>query len=123
MKTGIRIDPNLEQPTLKQDNAGFTVTLPLPIVSENEETEEKSITFLDCKFPYDDDGKAKVGRLFRACVYHLTTHTLMPINQEVTSKRRSTLDCFTTSLVNDIYVNSYLTAWYPDKLEDVDQAF
>ncbi|PVX25359.1 MAG: hypothetical protein CW691_04845 [Candidatus Bathyarchaeum sp.] len=119
MKTGICIDPKLKQPILKQDNAGFTVTLPLPIVSENEETEEKSITFLDCKFPYDDDGKGKVGRLFRACVYHLTTHTLMPKNQGVKSKRRSTLDCFINSLVNDIYVNSYLTAWYPDKLADI----
>ncbi len=119
MKTGIRIDPNLKQPTLTQNKAGFTVTLPLPIVSENEETEEKTITFLGYKFPADDYGKARIGRLFRACVYHLTTHTLMPTSKWKKQKRQATIDRFANSFVNDIYVNSYLTAWYPDKLADI----
>ncbi len=120
MKTGIRIDQKLKQPILTHDKAGFNVTLPLPIISENEETEEKTTSFLGYIFPTDDMGKARVGRLFRACVYHLTTHTLMPVTERMTiSKRRTTLDRFTDSLVNDTYVNAYLGAWYPDKLADI----
>jgi len=120
LKTGIRIDQKLKQPILTHDKAGFNITLPLPVVSENED-EEKTISFLGYKFPADDIGKARVGRLFRACVYHLTTHTLMPVTEEkmVPAKKRSILDSFTESLVNDIYVNAYLTAWYPDKLADM----
>jgi hypothetical protein len=41
MKTGICVDKKTRQPTLTHDKAGFNVTLPLPIVTENEETEEK----------------------------------------------------------------------------------
>ena len=41
MKTGICIEPNLKQPILRQNQAGFNVTLPLPDVTENKETEEK----------------------------------------------------------------------------------
>ena len=120
MKTGICVDPKLKQPIFTQNKAGFNITLPLPIVTENEETEEKTIHFLGYKFPGDETGKAKVGRLFRACVYHLTTHTLMPITEKMaTSKHRSILDRFTNSLVNDVYVNAYITAWYPDKLADI----
>ncbi|MCW4014999.1 MAG: hypothetical protein NWF06_01380 [Candidatus Bathyarchaeota archaeon] len=121
MKTGISIETKLNQPTLTQNKAGFNVTVPLPVVTVNEETEEKTITFLGYKFAADDEGKAKVGRLFRACVYHLTTHTLMPVNPEkiAPAKHCSILGRFTNSLVNDVYVNSYLTAWYPDKLADM----
>jgi len=119
MKTGIRVDQKLKQPTLTHDKAGFNVTLPLPIVSKNEETEEKTMSFLGYKFPVDDMGKARVGRLFRACVYHLTIHTLMPVTEKLaTPKKRSILGRFTGSFVNDIYVNAYLAAWYPDKLAD-----
>lgn len=121
MKTGICIDQKLKQPTLTRDKVGFNVTLPLPIVSEDEETEEKTMTFLSYKFPIGDMGKARVGRLFRACVYHLTTHTLMPVTEGrlAASKQRSMVGRFTESLVNDVYVNAYLAAWYPDKLADI----
>jgi hypothetical protein len=121
MKARIRLSPQLQQPILTRDKAGFNVTLPLPIVSEDEEKEEKTISFLGYEFPADDAGKAKVGRLFRACVFHLTTHTLMPINEEqaVPSTNRSTVEAFSESLVNDVYVNAYLAAWYPDKLADL----
>jgi len=120
IKARIRIDPKLQLPILTQDKAGFNVTLPLPSVSEEEE--EKTISFLGYEFPADDTGKAKVGRLFRACVFHLTTHTLMPVSAEkmasLTSKR-SLVEAFSESLVNDAYVNAYITAWYPDKLADM----
>ena len=121
MKTGIRIDPKLVQPVLMQNSAGFTITLPLPVVSVNEETEEKTVSFLGYKFVADDDGKAKVGRLFRACVYHLTTHTLMHVNEDkiAPANHHTILDKFVNSLVNDVYVNAYLGAWYPDKFADM----
>lgn len=121
MKARIRIDPELQLPILTQDKAGFNVTLPLPSMSEEEE-EEKTISFLGYEFPADDTGKAKVGRLFRACVFHLTTHTMMPAGEKklasLTSKR-SLVESFSESLVNNAYVNAYLTAWYPDKLADM----
>ena len=121
MKTGICVDLNLKQPTLTQSKAGFNVTLPLPVVAVNPETEEKTVSFLGYTFPADDNGKDKVGRLFRACVYHLTTHTLIKVNSEsvAPSSSRSMLGNFANSLVNDAFVNAYLTAWYPDKLADI----
>jgi len=121
MKTGICVDPNLKQPTLTQSKVGFNVTLPLPIVAENPETEKKTVSFLGYTFAADDNGKDKVGRLFRACVYHLTTHTLIKVNSEsvAPSKDRSMLGNFVNSLVNDTFVNAYLAAWYPDKLADI----
>ena len=116
-KTRIRVDPKLQQPTLTRNEAGFNVTLPLPSVSE-----EGTISFLGYEFPADSTGKAKVGRLFRACVLHLTTHTLMPINDENTvspTSKRTIVETFSESLVNDVYVNAYILARYPDKLADV----
>ncbi|MDG6223441.1 MAG: hypothetical protein QCH99_09300 [Candidatus Bathyarchaeota archaeon] len=121
MKTGICVDLNLKQPTLTQSKEGFNVTLPLPVVTENPETQEKTVSFLGYTYPADDNGKDKVGRLFRACVYHLTTHTLIKVNSEAVapSNSRSMLGNFVNSLVNDVFVNAYLTAWYPDKLADI----
>jgi len=120
MKARIRIAPELQHPILTRDKAGFNVTLPLPIMSENEE-EEKTISFLGYEFPADDIGKTKVGRLFRACVFHLTTHTLMPVSEEkaVPSTERSIVEAFSESFVNDVYVNAYLAVRYPDKLADM----
>lgn len=121
MKARIRIEPKLQQPTLTRDKTGFNVTLPFPIFSENEE-EDKTISFLGYEFPADDDGKARVGKIFRACIFHLTTHTMMPCNKELALKTNlSIVEAFTKSLVNDVYVNAYITAYYPDKL--VDMAF
>jgi hypothetical protein len=70
MKTKIRVDPKLQQPTLEynEDNTESTVNLPLPSV-----TKEGIISFLGYEFPEDSNGKTKVGRLFRACVFHLNS--------------------------------------------------
>lgn len=117
MKARISIDPKLQQPILTRDKAGFNVALPLPSVSE-----EETISFLGYEFPADSAAKAKVGRLFRACVFHLTTHTLLPINDEkiasLTSKR-SIVESFSESIANDVYVNAYIATKYPDKLADI----
>ena len=116
-KARIRVDPKLQQPTLTRDENGFNVTLPVPSVSE-----EETISFLGYEFPVDAIGKAKVGRLFRACVLHLTAHTLTPTKDENTvsqTSKRTIVETFSESLVNDVYVNAYILAQYPDKLADV----
>ncbi len=118
-KARIRVDSKLEQPTLSLDKArarGFNINFPVPFVSE-----EGIVSFLGYEFPADS-GKVKVGRLFRACVYHLTTHTLIPINYEriVSKKSKCTLvETFSESIVNDVYVNTYISAKNYDKLADL----
>ena len=117
VKTRIVVDPELQQPTLTRDEARFNVTLPVPSVSE-----EGTMSFLGYEFPADSTGKAKVGRLFRACVLHLTAHTLMPINDDnpvLPTSKGTIVETFSESLVNDVYVNAYISARYPDKLADV----
>ena len=59
MKAGIRIDQKLQQPNLLQDTSGFTITLPMPTISGNED-EEKSIAFLGYKYSADNTGKEKI---------------------------------------------------------------
>jgi len=116
-KTRIFIDPKLQQPTLAWDKAGFNVALPEPSVSE-----EGTISFLGYGFPADLTGKANVGRLFRACVFHLTAHTLMPIYDEKrvsSTSKHAMVETFSESLVNDAYVNAYILTFYPDKLVDL----
>jgi len=115
-KTRIRVNPKLQQPTLTQRKSGFDIILPMPLVSE-----EGIVSFLGHKFSADS-GRTQVGRLFRACVFHLTTHTLIPIIDEniVSPVSKLTLvETFSKTLVNDIYVNAYISAKYPDKLVDL----
>lgn len=117
LKTKIFIDSQLQKPVLVRDKAGFNINLPAPTISE-----DGSISFLGYGFPADSIGKAKVGRLFRASVFHLTTHTLMPIydeNEFSSAPKKMHVEAFSKSLVNDTYVNSYILAWYPDKLADL----
>jgi hypothetical protein len=117
VKTRIFVDPKLQQPTLTQNEARFNITLPAPSVSE-----EETLCFLGYEFPADSTGKAKIGRLFRACVLHLTAHTLMPIYDEKklsSAPKHTIVETFSESLVNDAYVNSYISARYPDKLADL----
>ncbi|MDH5447692.1 MAG: hypothetical protein OEY24_02810 [Candidatus Bathyarchaeota archaeon] len=116
VKTRIRVDPKLRQPTLTRNEAGFNITLPMPSMSE-----EETISFLGYEFPADH-GKAKAGRLFRACVFHLTTHTLIPIDYKNTvssSSKRTLVESFSESLVNDTYVNAYISLKHHDKLADL----
>lgn len=116
IKTRIHLDPKLQQPTLTRDEVGFNITLPVPSVSE-----EGAISFLGYEFPADS-GKAEAGKLFRACVFHLTAHTLMPIDYvtPVSPTSKSTLvGTFSETLVNDAYVNTCMSVNYPDTLVDL----
>jgi hypothetical protein len=116
-KARIRIDPELEQPTLKADKKGFNITLPAPSVSDQE-----TISFLGFDFPSDANGKYKAGRLFRACVLHLTAHTLMPNEGEkafLPSTTQASFEAFSETLVSDVYVSAYILAHHSDTLADL----
>lgn len=115
-KVRIRLDPTLHQPTLARNQAKFTLRLPTPQTSE-----EGKIIFMGYEFPTGFAGEVRVGRLFRTCILHLTAHTLMPLEDQrgnnATSKRAN-VENFAESLVNDIYVNAYISKHAPDKFPD-----
>lgn len=115
-KVKILQDATLEQPMLEQDVVGFTVKLP-----QIRFLEDGRISFIGHRFSRDINGKSRVGRLFRAVVLHLTTHTLTPLPRETLTPNKSDsfTEAFARSLVRDAYVNAYLQAWYPDRLIDL----
>jgi hypothetical protein len=115
-KVKILQDSTLVQPVLQSDNFGFTIKLPTASMLESG-----NISFLGYKFEGSNEGKSKIGRLFRASVLHLTTHTLAPFQKEkiVPKDSDAIIDAFAKSLINDTYINAYIQAWYPDKFLDV----
>ncbi len=115
-KVKILQDTTLQQPTLELDGYGYTVKLP-----NVQFLEDGQIQFLGQKFPSNAAGKSKVGRLFRAAVLHLTTHTLTPLPKENIAPKASDgiTEAFARALVRDTYANAYLQAWYPDRLIDI----
>ncbi|MGD6807449.1 MAG: hypothetical protein ACQCN4_10885, partial [Candidatus Bathyarchaeia archaeon] len=116
MKVKILQDENLEQPVLLDDPYGFTLKFPTVSILK-----DGTISFLGHKFPGTNAGKTKVGRLFRASVVHLTTHTLAPFSKDrvIPSEKDSLLTSYAKRLVNDTYNNAYIAAWYPDRFFDI----
>jgi hypothetical protein len=117
LRVKINVDATLEQPKFTQDEAGFTINLPEP-----HKMEEEKISYLGYEFPADQAGKVKIGRLFRASVIHLTTHTLAPIPREkiaLLTTNGSILESFSESIAGDLFVNAYVSAKYPDWLLDL----
>jgi Mg-chelatase subunit ChlD len=117
LKTRVRVNPTFGRPTIVRNEAGLDINLPVPILYEDGTTR-----FLGYQLPADSTGKAKVGRLFRACVFHLTAHTLMPISDEKLISSLQTgmnLEAFARSMAHDAYVNAYISSRHPDKLPDV----
>jgi len=115
-KVKILQDATLEQPMLEQDVVGFTVKLP-----QIRFLQDGRISFIGHRFTRDINGKSRVGRLFRAVVLHLTTHTLTPLPRETLTPNKSDsfAEAFARSLVRDVYVNAYLQAWHPDRITDL----
>ncbi len=115
-KVKILQDPALIQPTLRADDVGFTIKLPTV-----QTLPDGCFSYLGHKFPDSNMGKTKIGRLFRASVLHLTTHTLVPFSKEkIAPKVAGTIiEAFANSLINDTYVNAYIKAWYPDRFFDL----
>jgi hypothetical protein len=115
-KVKILQEPSIDQPTIETDNFGFTIKLPTV-----QTTHDGQFIYLGQKFSANTQGKGKIGRLFRACVLHMTTHTLGPLPKEkvVPSKSDSITGAFAKSLIKDTYANAYLQAWYPDRFIDL----
>jgi hypothetical protein len=114
LRARIRVDPKLQQPTLTRDDYGFNITLPVPFVSE-----EGNTSFLGYEFQ-EEAGRIKAGRLFRAAVFHLTAHT--SIDDEIAVMLvpgNSLADIFSEALVNDVYVNTYISSSHGDSLADI----
>jgi Mg-chelatase subunit ChlD len=115
-KVKILQDSTSDQPSLRLDNFGFTIKIP-PI----NFLEDGKISFVGYKFDQSTSGKNKIGRLFRAVILHLTTHTLMPLPKEkIAACSTDTLtSTFAKSIARDTFVNSYFQAKHPDKLIDI----
>ena len=115
-KVKILQDPTLTQPMLLSDNFGFTIKLPTVRMLKDGE-----FSFLGHKFAANNEGRSKIGRLFRAAVIHLTAHTLAPFPQEKIVRKESDaiIEAFAKSLINDVYINAYIQVWFPDKFIDL----
>jgi hypothetical protein len=115
-KVKILQDPALTQPVLQTDSFGFTIKLPCV-----QSLEDGNFSFLGYTFDASNLGKTRIGRLFRASVLHLTTHTLAPFSKEKIAPKGSDsiVEAFTKSLINDTYLNAYMQALYPDRLFDI----
>jgi hypothetical protein len=115
-KVKIIEDSNIDQPLLKADDVGFTIKLPTPKLLENG-----SVNFMSYNFDNCISGKVKIGRLFRASIFHLSTHTLMPFSKDkfFPKKSDSKVETFVKSLIADTYVNAYLQVKCPSSLIDI----
>ena len=116
MNVKIALDPLLNQPTIETDTFGFTLNLPTAKVLNDEQ-----VSFLGYTFS-STNGKAKVGKLFRAVVLHLTTQTLLPLHRDKLAPQLSSesiIKVFAQSLVSNVLVNAYLQKLHPDRLADL----
>ncbi len=116
--TKVRIlqDSTIEQPTIAPDDYGFTIKFPIVRFLD-----DKKISYLGIVFPENAQGKNRVGRLFRASVLHLTTHTLTTLPDKIMFPNDSdTPDyAYLKALIRDTFANAYLQAWYPDRFVDI----
>jgi Mg-chelatase subunit ChlD len=84
--------------------------------------DDEHVSFLGHIFLSDTNGKAKVGRLFRAAVLHLTAQTLLPLPKDKIAPQlssESVIKVFAQSLVSNVLVNAYIQALHPDRLADL----
>jgi hypothetical protein len=112
-KVAITVETNLLQPTLEVKDSNYKITLPAPHLIEDD----GGYSFLGFNFP-TQNAKAKVGKLFRACVTHLTTHTLVPSAEKHPYHRFNRLESFVSAIVDDVFVNAYIAKFHPDRLPD-----
>jgi hypothetical protein len=110
-KVKIIEDATIDQPTIRPDDVGFCIKIPTP-----KSSEDGSVKFLGNIFTDDTAGKIKVGRLFRASIFHLSAHTLVPFSSDKASPK---VEAFVKSLITDAYVNAILQEKSPDSLKDI----
>ena len=115
-KVKILQDPVLIQPQLLVDNFGFTIKLPTV-----KTVEDGSFSYLEHKFPASNLGKARIGRLFRASVLHLTAHTLAPYAKEKIAPKETEaiVEAFAKTLINDTYIYALIQEKYCEMFVDL----
>ncbi|MCX8153504.1 MAG: hypothetical protein N3E52_03615 [Candidatus Bathyarchaeota archaeon] len=117
LKLKMIMDSSIHQPTLEPDAFGFTIKLPT-----TRQHDQEKISYLCYNFLYNRDGKVRIGRLFRAAVLHLTTHTMLPLPKEKIAPKfasNSIIQVFAKTLAIDSCVNAYLQVAHSDKLADI----
>jgi hypothetical protein len=115
-KARICINIKCNEPTLKTDLNGYQITLPIPSFTERE-----TISYLGSEFSKDAKGKAQALRLFRASVFHLSAHTLIPLYEKNLqfNDQKSILSRFVDVLVKDAYVNAIIPKLSQIALSDI----
>jgi hypothetical protein len=121
LKIKLSVSPKFRFPQFFRDEVGFVIVLPEPTVREAE-GEDKTVSLMGYCFPGDSEGKRQLACLFRAAVFHLSAHAVSASFEDYDEWRRrkdSRLARFAISVVEDVVVNAYVSARYPDKLVDL----
>jgi hypothetical protein len=115
MKTRIRIR-DIKQPFLRLRKAGYEIGLPIPVFTENN-----TISYMGTEFPKDALGQMYALKLLRASVFHLTAHTLLPLDEQKVGfkKEPPMLDRFSDSLVRDALVEVIVAKQNREALRDI----
>ncbi len=110
-KLRILVDDGITYPTLLHGEGVSTLTIPEPRV------EEEAIEFSGYNFSNDEVGKAKLGRLVRAMVTHISAHTVNKIPRLIESS--SYPSRFAETLCNDVVIDAFFEVLHPTKIPDL----
>ncbi|GAG09899.1 unnamed protein product, partial [marine sediment metagenome] len=103
-------------PRLSEEGPIFKITLPTP------RFEEESISFFGYDFPDTPKGRQQIAQLFRTSVFHLSGHAVTRKTgdyEDWLTGKNQVLSSYVTSLVEDLRVNAFIAAWYPDRIRDL----
>ena len=103
-------------PRLSEEGQIFKIILPSPQFGE------ESISFLGYEFPDTQMSRQQVAQLFRSSVFHLSGHAVTMKTGDYKGwldGKNSVLSSYVASLVEDLRVNAFVAAWYPDRIMDL----
>ena len=103
-------------PRLSEEGQIFKIILPSPQFGE------ESISFLGYEFPDTQKSRQQVAQLFRSSVFHLSGHAVTMTTGDYKGwleGKNSVLSSYVASLVEDLRVNAFVAAWYPDRIRDL----
>jgi len=103
-------------PRLSEEGQIFKIILPSPQFGE------ESISFLGYEFPDTQKSRQQVAQLFRSSVFHLSGHAVTMKTGDYKGwlkGKNSVLSSYVASLVEDLRVNAFVAAWYPDRIMDL----
>jgi hypothetical protein len=111
LRVKLLVHPNFKYATLIPEAETYTLRFPEPKISD------ENIEFLGYNFPPDNFGKTRTGRLFRAMVSHITSHTVKELPLILESQSQPAR--FTNAIIRDLYVDAYMGAEHPERLADL----